>query len=122
MGNVMILVKIIGKIKKVIRALMLKAGLIGLLALTMLFALPKKANSDIVIKTVPNAYNWIRDGITEYQMDVYADSTADDVKDKKIRSAEWDVVVPSFLNVTRAELPDPNNNPSTNINDFFIIF
>ena len=76
------------KFKKAVKTPIAKAGLIGILALSLsLFALPKKADSDIIIKTVPGAYNWIADGITEYQMDVYADSTADDVKTNKIVSA-----------------------------------
>ena len=86
------------------------AGSLGLASLVS----PLKAN--MIIESVPQSGNWIADGTTEYRMDVYADSTG--IPTETIVSAEWDVVVPSYLTVTRAELPS-TNNPSTNVNDFF---
>lgn len=95
------------KLKNLIYSSVL-SGLLGVIG---------NANAEFIgIKTQPEQYQWIADGLTEYRMDVRADST--DIPAKIIRSAEWDVVVPSYFIVTKASLPDVNN-PSQNINDFF---
>ncbi|MBU0466749.1 MAG: hypothetical protein KJ718_01110 [Nanoarchaeota archaeon] len=69
-------------------------------------------SANIIIRTVPAQSVWIADGITEYRMDVYADSTQHPEPGNEIISAEWDVVVHSYLTVTRAEIP-------TDESDFF---
>ncbi len=74
-------------------------------------------SADVIIRTVPETTIWVQG--QEYRMDVYADSTAFDVTNQGVRSVEWDVVVPSYLTITHAEVPDPINLNSTNPLDFF---
>jgi len=109
---------LIDKIKKI--------GVAGAVGLASLLATGEKADANVIIKSVPAETEWVADGETEYRLDVYGDTTAPDVYDKQIESAGWDVKFPTglfdYLTITRAELPDPVNNPSENPEDFFYGF
>jgi len=108
---------LIDKIKKI--------GIAGAVGLASLLPIDK-VEAVVKIKSVPAETEWVADGETEYRLDVYGDTTAPDVCDKQINSAEWDVKFPTglfdYLTITRAELPDPVNNPSQNPRDFFYGF
>lgn len=70
---------------------------------TLIVARPETVKADLMkIYSQPVQQTCVADGTTEYQMNVFADSTQ---ADNKIRSAEWDVVVSPYFNITRAELP-----------------
>ncbi|MFH1138286.1 MAG: right-handed parallel beta-helix repeat-containing protein [Pseudomonadota bacterium] len=57
------------------------------------------------IGTIPETPAWVADGVTEYRLDVFADTTH--LPGQAFFLAEWDLVVPDVLTLTRALLPDP---------------
>ncbi|MEW6221345.1 MAG: right-handed parallel beta-helix repeat-containing protein [Thermodesulfobacteriota bacterium] len=57
----------------------------------------------IMISTLPASGFWVADGATEHRLDVYADTTP--LPGKAFFLAEWDLMIPDFLTLTRAELP-----------------
>ena len=83
-------------------------------SLLMIFLIGS-VSAGIIIKSVPEKTEWIADGVTEYRMDVIADTTG---FDKLINNVGWGVIVPAGLIVKRAELPS-QTNPSDNPDDFF---
>ena len=58
----------------------------------------------------------IADGVTQYTLEVRANTT--EFPGTLFNTASWDVVVPSYITITGAQLPSLDN-PSTNIDDFF---
>jgi len=100
---------------------MRKAKINGLgklvLAGMALAGLARNASSDAIIRTVPEQDVMVADGVTEYRMDVVGNTTGEPTKE--IRYAIWQVYIPDKVTFTRAELPDPVNNPSQNPEDFF---
>jgi hypothetical protein len=102
------------------------AGAIGLSAF-----LPGNANAapgQIKIQTHPigitnsqGIATWNADGTTEYEIQIRADST--DIPTNVIKIADWHFIIPTALNgymqFTRSTIPDIDNNPSQNTNDFF---
>ena len=74
-------------------------------------------NSNVIIKTQPEQNTVVADGVTEYRLDVRGDTTQH--PDKQIDYAKWSLYIPDQVSFTRAELPDPVNNPSQSPDDFF---
>lgn len=93
---------------------------LGVGATLGLAGLAGNADANMIIRTELPETQLIADGVTEYTMNVIADSREE--VDKEIVSAEWEVVVPDYFIITNVTLPDGTNNtsgPSTNVNDFF---
>jgi len=85
-----------------------KKSLLLFLSLIVAFVLILTfVSANVIIKSVPVQSRWVADGTTEYRMDVYLDTTSEPLE--IITGAEWEIAVPSFLTVTRAELPAQND-------------
>jgi len=93
----------------------LKALLAGTSAVASFTVQDARAN--IVTETYTTATTLVADGQTEYEVIVATDSTQH--PSDQIVSSAWDVVVPPFITIISAELPDNLNNPSQEPNDYF---
>ena len=85
-------------------------------------------SGDIVkIKTHLPEIELIADGITVYELEVRANTVDLFVSPgvEKFNAAEWDILIPSYINILNGSLPDGTNSnpgPSTEPNDFFYSF
>jgi uncharacterized Ntn-hydrolase superfamily protein len=79
--------------------------------------LAKTVDSNVIVRSVPEQETVVADGETEYRADVRIDTTQE--PGKKITNGSWQVYLPDEVTFTRSQLPDPNNNPSQNSDDFF---
>lgn len=56
--------------------------------------------------TIPESTVWKADGVTEYRMDVFADTRGLEVFDQEVVGNEWRVLAPEGVVFVRAALPD----------------
>ena len=84
-----------------------KLGILALLVFVSFSFIAIASAAEVVIKTVPVNSSWRADGVTEYQMNVYADNT--ELNPEATAGANWQIVKPagleSYIVVTRAEWP-----------------
>lgn len=74
-----------------------------LLCLSACCATGAIARGQVVISTVPVEQVWVADGVTEYQMDVWLDSTP--LPDEYIGGAQWSLFVPAWATFVRSDFP-----------------
>ncbi|HGJ65897.1 TPA: hypothetical protein ENS27_10980, partial [bacterium] len=80
-------------------------GLTKLLASGLaVVGLTSKLNSNVIIRTVPEQNVVVADGVTEYKMDVRADTTQE--INKQINVCIWFTYVPDQVSFVDAQLPD----------------
>lgn len=82
--------------------------------------LAASALGNVIVPTVPEQDVFVADGRTEYKIEVRADTTA--FPDEKFRRATWAFYIPDGLEFTFGQIPDPINNPSRSLDDFFFDF
>jgi len=72
-------------------------------------------DAKVIVRTVPEKRGWMRNNANECRVDIYVDTTQEDIKNKKFISAQLYLVPPEGLNYLRSDLPD-SNNPSIDPN------
>ena len=79
------------------------------------------SSPSVIVKTVPVQLAWRADGVTEYQMNVYADNT--ELNPETTKSATWQIVKPAglepYIIITRAEWPSANDDFFNGFSTFF---
>src|SRR3989344_5584247 len=79
------------------------------------------SSPSVIVKTVPVQLAWKADGVTEYQMNVYADNT--ELNPESTAGANWQIVQPSglgpYIVITRAEWPSVNDDFFSGFSIFF---